>query len=102
MGIRILTDSTCDMPLEYIHQHSALLDVVGMPIHIDTKDFIDDMGQTVPHQEFYDMLRQGKMATTSQISPMEISRAGTGILAMAGQVEREIRSILITHRELIR
>ncbi len=72
MAIAILTDSCNDLPLKYIKENKDILDMVGMPIHMDDLDFVDDMGVTVSHDQFYDKLRQGMMARTSQITPLDL------------------------------
>jgi len=69
--IKILTDSCCDLSLEYLSEHRDYLKLVGIPINVDGKEFIDDMGDSFSHDEFYSYLRKGIMPTTSQISPIE-------------------------------
>ncbi|OJV63148.1 MAG: hypothetical protein BGO41_10650 [Clostridiales bacterium 38-18] len=68
MNIKIITDSCCDLPLNFVESHSDLLHVLGMPIQIQNREVIDDLGKTYKHKDFYDLLRQGIMPTTSQIN----------------------------------
>ncbi len=69
MKIQILTDSSCDLPIEYIKEHSDIIQVVSMPIQIDGEDFSDDFGKTSDLKKFYNRLREGAIAKTSQIVP---------------------------------
>jgi len=68
MTIKIITDSCCDLPLSFVEDNGDLLTVLGMPIQIDGREIIDDLGKTYAHSEFYGMLRQGIMPTTSQVN----------------------------------
>jgi len=70
MTIRILTDSCCDLPVDYLTANKDIIDLVGMPIHIEGEDFVDDLGENLNLSAFYDKLRAGKMASTSQITPL--------------------------------
>jgi len=68
MNIKIITDSCCDLPLSFVEDNDDLLTVLGMPIQIAGKEIIDDLGKTFDRSEFYGMLRQGIMPTTSQVN----------------------------------
>lgn len=63
-----LIDSCSDLPLSFIEENSDCLDIIGMPVEIDGKDYIDDFGKTLTHEEFYKFIRKGIMPTTSQIN----------------------------------
>lgn len=68
MKVKIITDSCCDLPLHYLKAHSDRLEVLGMPVQIEGKEYIDDLGVTLKHDDFYAKLRKGIMPTTSQIN----------------------------------
>lgn len=68
MKVKIITDSCCDLPLQYVMAHSDQLEVLGIPIQIEGKEYIDDLGVTLKHDVFYAKLRNGIMPTTSQIN----------------------------------
>lgn len=68
MNLKIITDSCCDLPLQFVEAHTSLLHVIGMPIRIQDRDVIDDLGKSYDKTEFYNLLRQGIMPTTSQIN----------------------------------
>ncbi len=70
MTIKVLTDSCCDLPLDYMKRNCNHVELVGMPIHIDDMDFLDDLGEKTDLGAFYDKIRTGSMASTSQISPL--------------------------------
>lgn len=66
MDIVITTDSSCDLPLEYIEKNNV--PVLGLICHIEGKEYVDDFGKTLTYDEFYKMIRRGAMPTTSQIN----------------------------------
>lgn len=63
-----LVDSCSDLPLSFIDENNDCIDILGMPVEIDGKDYIDDFGKTLTHEEFYKFIRKGIMPTTSQIN----------------------------------
>lgn len=65
---KILTDSSCDLPLEFVEANADILLVVGMPIEIENESYVDDLGKTLKHDFFYKKLEQGAFPTTSQIN----------------------------------
>jgi DegV family protein with EDD domain len=66
--LKILTDSSCDLPLKYVEENAHILQLIGMPIHIDNEEYIDDLGKTLTHDFFYKKLSEGVFPTTSQIN----------------------------------
>lgn len=70
MKIRLLTDSSSDLPLSYFEANSDILDLVCMPITIEDEEFIDDLGKEFSHDHFYTRLAEGAMPKTSQINTM--------------------------------
>lgn len=68
MGIILLIDSGCDLPLEWIEDNKSYLEVIGMPISIENEGYIDDFGKNLSHNFLYSKLRQGIMPRTSQIT----------------------------------
>lgn len=75
MKVKIITDSCCDLPLHYVKAHSDRLEVLGMPVQIEGKEYIDDLGVTLKHDDFYAKLRSGIMPTTSQINAYRFEEA---------------------------
>lgn len=66
MNTVITTDSSCDLPLEYIEENN--IPYLGLICNIEGKEYIDDFGKTFTYKEFYDKLRDGIMPVTSQIN----------------------------------
>ena len=73
----ITTDSTVDLPKEYLSQ----TDIVVLPLAyiIGDKTYQED-GSGLTPKEFYDALRNGAMPTTSQINPEQAQEAFEKIL----------------------
>jgi len=81
MNIKIITDSCCDLPLRFVEENVDLMHVLGMPIQIQGKEIIDDLGKTFDRLEFYTLLRQGVMPTTSQVNAFRFEEAFRSALA---------------------
>ena len=68
MGIKIVTDVGCDLPFEYCQEHN--LTVVDMGVNMEGKSYVitHDPSSPVyfdPH-EFYEKIKSGVVATTTQ------------------------------------
>ncbi|MDF2948187.1 MAG: DegV family protein [Sedimentibacter sp.] len=66
MNTVIITDSSCDLAYDYINKNN--IKVIPFPYSINGKDYIDDFGNTLGYEDFYNELRNGSMPSTSQIS----------------------------------
>lgn len=66
MTFKMITDSCCDLPAEFLKEHDV--EVVSMIVTMDNKEYIDDMGKTFDVEWFYQQLKEGKQASTSQIN----------------------------------
>lgn len=64
---KIVTDSTADLPEEYLKEH----DLGCMNLSYIMDGITYGQGQELDWKEFYRMMREGKMPTTSQINPKE-------------------------------
>ena len=65
---KIITDSTADLPVEYLREHN----VGCMPISYIVDGVTYGRDRELDWKEFYSMMRNdGKMPTTSQINPVE-------------------------------
>jgi DegV family protein with EDD domain len=62
----IITDSCSDLSLDYVKKRN--LPVLSFTYNFMGKDLKDDLGQTMSYTEFYKAVRQGHMATTSQVN----------------------------------
>lgn len=65
----IVTDSTADLPEEYLKEHDVAC--MNMCYVMDGVTYGGDTGQDLPWKDFYSRMREGRMATTSQINPEE-------------------------------
>ena len=66
-AFKIYTDSTADLPEDYIKEHG--LSVMNLRYIIDGESYGTDKKLEV--HAFYEMMRSGKMPTTSQVNPEE-------------------------------
>jgi DegV family protein with EDD domain len=68
MSIKIVTDSTCDLPREFVEKYD--IKVVPLSVNFGDDSYLD--GIEISNKEFYDRLRNSdKLPTTSQVSPGE-------------------------------
>jgi DegV family protein with EDD domain len=90
MSIRIVTDSTCDLPAEVIDRYG--IRVVPMYINIGDRGYLD--GVEITREEFYTNLPTYKVQPTTAAPPPEKYQAAYETLA--GQGATEILSIHIS------
>ncbi len=64
---RLVTDSTADLPVEYLEEHGVAC--MNLSYILDGETY--GQGKELEPKAFFDMMRQGKMPTTSQINPDE-------------------------------
>ncbi|MGN0419173.1 MAG: DegV family protein [Acetatifactor sp.] len=64
---QIVTDSTADLPKEYVREHG--IDVVSLSYIMDGVTYGKELEMDT--KEFYDRMRAGNMPTTSQVNPEE-------------------------------
>lgn len=67
----IMTDSSCDLPEEYIKEHG--LDVLNLLYNLDGTIYGED--KTMDIREFYAKMRNGSMPTTMAVNPGEVANA---------------------------
>ena len=58
--------STTDLPKEYFAQHT--IPFLPFTFVIDGKEYKDDLGESMSLKEFYRIVREGAMPTTSQVN----------------------------------
>lgn len=63
----IVVDSNCDLPPEYIEEHD--IKIMPMPFELDGTPHNQGYWQEISGKDFYDALRNGGVAKTSQINP---------------------------------
>lgn len=75
MGIKLITDSACDLPIEYIKENN--IEFASLAVNIKGEFLIDDLGQTLKYDDFYKMVREGEMPSTSQVNVGEFEEIFT-------------------------
>ena len=63
----ITTDSTADLPVDYVNEHQ--LRIMSLPYTIDGTTYTWENPMEVT--EFYRLMREGSLPTTSQANPQE-------------------------------
>lgn len=66
MAIKLITDSACDLPVEYIKENN--IGLVTLTVNINGEFFDDDLGQTLKHKDFYNKVREGATPSTAQVN----------------------------------
>ena len=61
-----MTDSDSDLPFHLKEQYD--IPVVYMPYALDGKEYFDDLGQTLDHKSYYNMMRNGAAPVTSALN----------------------------------
>jgi DegV family protein with EDD domain len=69
MKVKIITDSACDLPIKYINDNN--IEVLRLSFTLNGKSMKDNLGETLEYSEFYNMVRNGEMPTTSQVNSYE-------------------------------
>ncbi len=64
---------SCCSSIDLTAEHIAQKQLHYIPFHffIDGKEYVDDLGQTIPFDEFYKEMSEGKITKTSQINAEE-------------------------------
>ena len=66
MGIKIITDSACDLKREYIDKNN--IGLLSLILNLEGQAIKDDLGESLSYKEFYNRMRQGATPTTSQVN----------------------------------
>ncbi len=61
----LITDSCCDLPRELVDRYG--IEVLPFPFMLDGAEFLDDLGESLSHPEFYARVRGGALPTTAQV-----------------------------------
>ena len=62
----LFTDSCCDLPLSFMKENN--IQVMPIIVNINGEDIPDDLGRSISHKDFYSLIRNGKLPTTSQVN----------------------------------
>lgn len=66
----ITTDTTSDLPVSYVHEHH--LGMMSIPYTIQDQTYTWE--NALPEKDFYAMMRNGSLPTTSQANPEEAAK----------------------------
>ena len=66
MSIKIVTDSSCDLGINFIEENN--IELIQLLLNLDGEIIKDDLGKSLGYREFYEKLRAGSMPSTSQIN----------------------------------
>lgn len=66
MNYQVLTDSCSDLPLDIVDKYD--IDIVNFTIRIGNEELVDDMGETFDKHSFFQRLKNGETASTSQVN----------------------------------
>ena len=69
MGIKIITDSACDLTRDYIKNNN--IGLLSLILNLNGQSIKDDLGETLSYKDFYNKMREGATPTTSQINAHE-------------------------------
>lgn len=67
---KIVTDSTADLPKEYLREHK--IGCMSVPYTVGGNTYKDEV--ELEYKKFYEMMRNGEMPVTSQVNPLEIKQ----------------------------
>ena len=66
MSIKIITDSSCDLGINFIEENN--IELIPLLLNLDGETIKDDLGKSLGYRAFYEKLRAGSMPSTSQIN----------------------------------
>lgn len=66
MAVKILTDSACDLPIEFYEENNVIL--LPLKVEINGQEY-EDL-RTISPKTVYDFIRGGNLPKTSQVSPL--------------------------------
>lgn len=66
MNIKLITDSACDLSIDYIKEND--IEVASLMVNLNGEFIPDDLGQTLKHEDFYKIVKEGAMPSTTQVN----------------------------------
>ena len=66
MNIKLITDSACDLSIDYIREND--IDLASLMVNLNGEFILDDLGQTLSHKDFYKAVKNGAMPSTTQVN----------------------------------
>ncbi|MDR3136618.1 MAG: DegV family protein [Coriobacteriales bacterium] len=68
---QLIIDSCCDLPAELVDSYNV--ELIRFVYVMSDGEHIDDLGATLSHHDFYDLMRKGEQPTTTQVPVAEIT-----------------------------
>ncbi|MDO4753584.1 MAG: DegV family protein [Bacillota bacterium] len=69
MGVKLVTDSSCDFPLSFLEENKDIFHILPCYIDLGGKTLIDDFGVSYDLKQFYVDIRAGIKPRTSMVTP---------------------------------
>ncbi|MGG7144804.1 DegV family protein [Clostridium nigeriense] len=66
MNIKLITDSACDLSIDFIKKNN--IDVASLMVNLNGEFIPDDLGQTLNHEDFFKLVKEGAMPSTTQVN----------------------------------
>ncbi|MDU5111285.1 MAG: DegV family protein [Clostridium sp.] len=66
MSIKLITDSACDLSIDFIKEND--IDIASLMVNLNGEFIPDDLGQTLKHEDFFKAVREGAMPSTTQVN----------------------------------
>ena len=67
----LIIDSCCDLPADLVASYQV--DLVRFSYNLSDGEYLDDLGVTMSHHEFYERIRKGERPTTTQVPVAELT-----------------------------
>lgn len=83
MGLRIVTDSTSDLPISFLQKHNITM--VPLTVNFSEESFLDKV-EITPNKFFEKLEKSENLPTTSQVSPGEFVREFNEILQSGDEI----------------
>ena len=103
----ILVDTSCDLPIEFVREHG--IETLPIPFDLDGVEHNWGYWQEISDKEFYEALRNGSVAKTSQTNPetfvtyfSEYAKQGKSMLfiALSSGLSASYRNAVIALQEV--
>lgn len=69
MGVKLVTDSSCDFPLSFVEENKDIFHILPCYIDLGGRTLIDDFGVSYDLKQFYTDIRAGVKPRTSMVTP---------------------------------
>ena len=99
MGIKIITDSACDLTRDYIKNNN--IGLLSLILNLNGQAIKDDLGETLSYKDFYNKMREGATPTTSQINAHEFEEESIIYISLSSNLSGTFNSANIAKNNLM-